>query len=300
MNDDIKQKTLTITILGMPNAGKSTLLNKLVGQKISIVTPKVQTTRSTITGILTCGLTQLVFIDTPGVFQPRKSLEKAMVRCAWSSVAGADLILLIIDVTKKLDDKVLLIIERLVLRKLKFFIILNKIDYKKNLKSLYINNIQKMSLNTNILETSAQKGTGVKELLDQMLAIAPTRPWMYNKEDITTVSTKFMTQEITREQLFLTLHEELPYNITVETEKWESLNDNSIKIHQVIIVNKVNHKTIILGKAGTKIKTISQNARIAIQETFGFKVHLFLFVKIKPGWDQDPTFYENIGLKFVK
>lgn len=297
---DKQQKTMVVSILGMPNSGKSTLLNRLIGQKISIVTPKVQTTRSAITGIVTYNLTQLIFIDTPGIFKPKKTLEKAMVRCAWTSIVGADIALLIIDITKKLNEQIQIILTRLISQKIKFCIILNKIDIGVNNLTQLMNDLKQLSINAKIIAISALNGNGVQELLQYISTIAPIRPWLYDEDDITTVSMKFLAQEITREQLFLALHQELPYNITVEHERWEQLNDGSVKIYQAIVANKDNYKAIILGKAGSRIKSIGQKARFAMQKILNLKVCLILFVKIRPSWDQEYSFYEKMGLKLIK
>ncbi|KJV55586.1 GTP-binding protein Era [Orientia chuto str. Dubai] len=297
-NKTAQQKTIVVSILGMPNSGKSTLLNRLIGHKISIVTPKVQTTRSAITGIVTYNFTQLIFIDTPGIFQPKKTLEKAMVRCAWTSIVGADLALLMIDITKKLNEQIQIILTRLISQKIKFCIILNKIDVGVSNLTQLKNDLKRF--NVKIIVISALNGDGVQNLLQYIVDIAPIKPWLYDEDNITTASMKFLAQEITREQLFLALHQELPYNITVEHERWEQLKDGSVKIFQAIVANKSNYKAIILGKAGSKISIIGQKARLAMQKAFSLKICLILFVKIRPSWDQEYTFYENMGLKLIK
>lgn len=285
------KKTAVISIIGKPNAGKSTLLNRLIGQKISIVTPKVQTTRSIITGIITSGDTQLICIDTPGIFEPKKNLEKAMVRAAWSSIISADFVLLILDAREELDAMQKKILERLEENQVKLIVLWNKIDLV-NARAIEDIHILDSCLrgNDNHIHTfqiSAQNGDGVDKLMMFLTRNAPKGPWLYAEDDITTLPMRFLASEITREQLFLELDQELPYNLTVATETWEDFKNGSVKIRQVIIVSRASHKTIILGKNGSMIKMIGQKAREHIKECLGFEVHLFLFVKVRDNWDVD-------------
>ncbi len=293
------QKTITICIIGKPNAGKSSLLNKLIGQKISIVTNKVQTTRSIITGIVTIKDTQLIILDTPGIFEPKKQLEKAMVRCAWSSLHGVDIVLLIIDSTKPIDQFTLQILKKLQNLKINLIFLLNKIDIPSKYIEEIENIIRSQFIDANIFKISVLNGENINNLLSYIQSQAKRSPWLYEEDDVTNLPMRFLAAEITREQLFLNLHQELPYNLTVQTEMWQENNDKSIKIHQVIVVSKNSYKTIILGKNGCKIKEIGSKARIEMQLAFDCKIHLFLFVKVRELWENDPHSYSHMRLQQV-
>ncbi|WP_341758811.1 GTPase Era [Candidatus Tisiphia endosymbiont of Ditula angustiorana] len=293
------QKTITLCIIGKPNAGKSSLLNKLIGQKISIVTNKVQTTRSIITGIVTIKDTQLIILDTPGIFEPKKQLEKAMVRCAWSSLHGVDLVLLIIDSTKPIDQFTLQILKKLQNLKINLIFLLNKIDIPSKYIEEIENIIRSQFLDANIFKISVLNGENINNLLSYIQSQAGLSSWLYEEDDVTNLPMRFLAAEITREQLFLNLHQELPYNLTVQTEMWQENNDKSIKIHQVIVVSKNSYKTIILGKNGCKIKEIGSKARIEMQLAFDCKIHLFLFVKVREFWENDPHSYSHMRLQQV-
>lgn len=293
------QKTITICIIGKPNAGKSSLLNKLIGQKISIVTNKVQTTRSIITGIVTIKDTQLIILDTPGIFEPKKQLEKAMVRCAWSSLHGVDLVLLIIDSTKPIDQFTLQILKKLQNLKINLMFLLNKIDIPSKYIEEIENIIRSQFIDANIFKISVLNGENINNLLNYIQSQAKLSPWLYEEDDVTNLPMRFLAAEITREQLFLNLHQELPYNLTVQTEMWQENNDKSIKIHQVIVVSKNSYKIIILGKNGCKIKEIGSKARIEMQIAFDCKIHLFLFVKVRELWENDPHSYSHMRLQQV-
>ncbi|WP_425360586.1 MULTISPECIES: GTPase Era [unclassified Candidatus Tisiphia] len=294
---EIFQKTISISIIGKPNAGKSSLLNKLIGQKISIVTPKVQTTRSIITGIVTIKDTQLIILDTPGIFEPKKQLEKAMVRCAWSSLHGVDLVLLIIDSTKPIDQFTLQILKKLQTLKINLIFLLNKIDIPSEYLEEIENTLNSQFVDSYILKLSVLSGKNVNKLLNYIQSHAKESPWLYEEDDVTNLPMRFLAAEITREQLFLNLHQELPYNLTVQTEMWQENNDKSIKIHQVIVVSRDSYKTIILGKNGCKIKEIGSKARIEMQISFDCKIHLFLFVKVRELWQDDPNSYSHMRLQ---
>ncbi|WP_341747351.1 GTPase Era [Candidatus Tisiphia endosymbiont of Dascillus cervinus] len=293
------QKTISLCIIGKPNAGKSSLLNKLIGQKISIVTNKVQTTRSIITGIVTIKDTQLIILDTPGIFEPKKQLEKAMVRCAWSSLYGVDLVLLIIDSTKPIDQFTLQILKKLQTLKINLIFLLNKIDNPSEYLEEIENTLKSQFIDNYILKTSVLSGKNINKLLNYIQSQAKESPWLYEEDDVTNLPMRFLAAEITREQLFLNLHQELPYNLTVQTEMWQENNDKSIKIHQVIVVSKNSYKTIILGNNGCKIKEIGSKARIEMQLAFDCKIHLFLFVKVRELWENDPHSYRYMRLKQV-
>lgn len=293
-----RQKFSQITIIGRPNAGKSTLLNKFIGQKIAIVTPKVQTTRSSISGIVTKEDTQLVFVDTPGIFSANTKLERAMVRCAWSHVTGADEVIFLIDSCKEFDDQSKDIAKKLSQKGINPIFVVNKIDKKKSDAEKVIGVIKEIYEEAKIFSISALKGENIDELENYLISRAANRPWLYEEDDITNISTKFLASEITREQLFLQMQEELPYKLTVEAEAFENLEDGSIKINQVIIVSRKNYKAMILGNKGARIKNIGTKARQELSKVLGVKVHLFLFVKVREDWDNKPASFEYMGLKW--
>ncbi|HJD64946.1 MAG TPA: GTPase Era [Rickettsia endosymbiont of Diachasma alloeum] len=292
----IKQKTVSVCIIGRPNSGKSTLLNRIIGEKLSIVTPKVQTTRSIITGIITLKDTQIILYDTPGIFEPKGTLEKAMVRCAWSSLHSADIVMLIIDSLKPLDNITHDILNKLRSLNVVPVFLLNKID----VESKYIDDT-KAFLTENypdslLFPISAISGENVDKLLEYIISKAKIAPWLYEEDDITDLPMRFIAAEITREQLFLGLQQELPYKLTVQTEKWEELKDKSVKINQVIVVSRESYKIIILGKNGSKIKELGAKSRMQMQQFFGFPVHLFLFVKVRELWEDNPDFYQHMKI----
>lgn len=300
MIEQNKLKSLSVCIVGKPNAGKSTLMNLLIGQKLSIVTPKVQTTRSIITGIITIDDTQIILFDTPGIFEPKKKLEKAMVRCAWSSLSSADIITLIIDSTVALDDMMETIIKRLSAVGKPIVFLMNKIDTQSK---HYMDNmlfIEKIQPSARIFNISALKNKNVDSFLTYLKDSAKNDGWMYEKDDMTNLSSRFLATEITREQLFLQLHQEIPYYLTVEHESWKEQEDGSIKVGQVIIVGREIHKNMVIGKKGARIKEIGTKARENIQELIGAKIHLFLFVKVKENWENDLEILHNMGLSFSK
>jgi len=288
------KKTLSVCIVGKPNAGKSTLLNHIIGEKISIVTPKVQTTRSIITGIVTFEDVQLVLFDTPGIFEPKKKLEKAMVRCAWSSLGSADMIVLIIDGSMKIDDGIKDIIYRISESGKPITFLLNKIDIKTKYAVENISFLQKIAPKARIFNVSALKGKNVNDFLEYLKQSAHSSGWGYDADDITNLPSRFLAAEITREQLFLKLEQELPYNLTVESESWEEQEGGSVKVNQAIIVSRENYKNMIIGKKGSKIKEIGTQARINIEKLLGQKVHLFLFVKVRKNWEDNPEFYHTM------
>ncbi len=292
------RRSLSVCIVGKPNAGKSTLLNRIIGQKLSIVTPKVQTTRSIITGIVTLDDVQLVLFDTPGIFEPKRRLEKAMVRCAWSSLSSADMIVLIIDSSSKLDDIMQEIIKIISSVGKKIVILMNKIDLQSK---YYMDNMSfaaQIAPLAKIFNISALDGNGVDSFLAFLKENATDSGWMYEEDDITNLPARFLASEITREQLFLQLHQELPYNLTVECESWQEQKNGSVKVNQVIIVGRDIHKNMIIGKHGSRIKEIGSIARVNIEELLGIKIHLFLFVKVRENWEDNPELYHNMGLKY--
>jgi GTP-binding protein Era len=293
------QKLVSISIIGKPNAGKSSLLNQMIGQKISIVTPKVQTTRSIITGIVTIKDTQVIIFDTPGIFEASKGLERAMVRCAWSSLHNANIVMMIIDSTRDFDKQNIDILIKLKDLKINPVFLLNKIDLNSKYSLTINNHIETYFKDAKIFQISALSGKNVDNLIEYVCSKAKKAPWLYEEDDMTNLPMRFLAAEITREQLFLNLHEELPYNLTVQTESWQENANKSVKVNQVIIVTRENYKAIILGKNGSKIKEIGTKARFDMEKFFGVKIHLFLFIKIRD-WEKSPEFYHYMGLKYEK
>lgn len=290
-----------VTLIGAPNAGKSTLLNQLVGAKIAIVSPKVQTTRARVTAIAIEGDTQIVFVDTPGIFAPSRRLEKAMVNAAWDGTQDADQVALLVDAVKGITKDVERIIEGLQKSGQRAHIILNKIDAIKRDKLLGLT--QKLTdrgLFDKIFMVSALTGDGVPELRAELAKEMPEGPWLYPEDQLALAPMRHLAAEITREKLFLRMNQELPYSLTVETESWEDREDGSVKINQVIFVSRENHKPMILGKGGQTIKKIGAMAREELEESLGQRVHLFLFVKVREKWIDDPERYREMGLDFPK
>jgi GTP-binding protein Era len=289
------QKFATIALIGAPNAGKSTLTNQLVEQKISIVSAKVQTTRNSIKAILTEDQTQLVFVDTPGIFIPKKEriLERMIVRNAWQAIKECDFICLIIDSTKGFAPNIVGILADLEKHKIRPIVILNKIDLISKPKLLAIvDEFSKRNL-TDIFFTSAKVGQGTDKLKFFLLSLAPNAPWQFNEDDISDASMKYLASEITREKIFLNLQQDLPYSIKVETEQWQDFKNGDIKIKQKIVVLKESQKMIVLGKRGEMIKNIGQKSREDIEKLTGSRVHLFLFVKVDQKWLGDADIYQQ-------
>lgn len=288
-----------VAVLGAPNAGKSTLVNRLVGTKVSIVSPKVQTTRTRVLGILIEGPAQMIFVDTPGIFQPKRRLERAMVSAAWSGAADADLVLVIVDAHRGFDEDSLAIIERLRDTKRRAILVLNKIDLVKRDTLLGLTAVLNEALPfERTFMISAEKGDGVADLLDYFSKNMPAGPWMFPEDQISDLPQRMLAAEITREKVFLQLHQELPYAITVETEKWEERDDGSARIDQVIYVQRDSQKAIVLGKGGRQIKSIGAAARVELTELLERPVHLFLYVKVRENWLDDRERYREMGLEW--
>jgi len=301
LSGDTPTKCGYITLIGAPNAGKSTLLNHLVGAKIAIVSPKVQTTRARVTAIAIEDQTQMIFVDTPGIFTPSRRLEKAMVNAAWDGAKDADQIALLIDAVKGITKDVENIIDGLEKSGQKAHVILNKIDLIKRDRLLGLT--QKLSTHDifdKIFMISALTGDGVPELRAELAKELPDGPWLYPEDQLALAPMRTLAAEITREKLFLRMNQELPYSLTVETENWEERKDGSVKIDQVIYVSRENHKPMILGKGGQTIKKIGGMAREELEESLGQRVHLFLFVKVREKWIDDPERYREMGLEFPK
>ncbi|MBL8907387.1 MAG: GTPase Era [Rhizobiales bacterium] len=284
-------------IIGAPNAGKSTLVNQLAGSKVSIVSRKAQTTRARIRAITVEGNTQIVFVDTPGIFAPRRKLDTAMVANAWSGAGEADAVLLIVDARKGLDDEVRTIIAGLGDAHLKPALVLNKIDAISRDKLLPLTEaLTALYAFPRVFMVSAINGDGVAELKSYIAAQMPEGPWLYPGDQTADIQLRFLASEITREKLYERLHDELPYASTVETESWEERRDGSVRIGQVIFVERDSQKMIVLGKGGQTIKQIGQLARTELEALFERKVHLFLFVKVRENWAEDPERLRNMGL----
>lgn len=290
-----------VTLAGAPNAGKSTLLNQLVGAKVSIVSPKVQTTRARVTGIALHRNAQIVFVDTPGIFQPKRRLEKAMVDAAWGGVEEGDMTVLLIDANRGITENVERILDGLDRQKGAVWVALNKIDLLKKDELLglaaALGEREKIE---RIFMLSALNGDGVADLMDALVEQMPEGPWLYPEDQISEMPNRLLAAEIMREKLFLRLHQELPYALTVETEAWEEKKDGSVKISQIIYVTRDSHKAIVLGKGGKSIRQIGQMAREELTELLERPVHLFTFVKVREKWLDDPARYREMGLDFPK
>lgn len=289
-----------VTLIGVPNAGKSTLLNTLVGAKVSIVTHKVQTTRALVRGIAMEGKAQIVFMDTPGIFAPKRRLDRAMVTTAWGGAQDADRVGVLIDAQKGLGDEVRTLLEKLKEVRHPVFLILNKIDLIKRDKLLALaQEANGLYAFENTFMVSAATGSGVEDLKAWLAGQMPESPWHYPEDQLSDLPLRMLAAEITREKLFLRLHDELPYSSTVETEKWEmGKGGQSARVEQVIYVERESQKSIVLGKGGATIKAISMAARKDIAEAAEMPIHLFLFVKVRENWASDPERYREIGLPF--
>lgn len=298
-NKKTETKAGFVAILGAPNAGKSTLLNQILGEKLSIVTHKAQTTRIRVLGLLTEGDTQIGLIDTPGIFKPKSRLEKAMVQAAWDSLEGVDLVLMLVDAcSRQPDQKVDDLIEALAKRKIKATLVLNKVDKIKVEKLLPLSErMASTGLFDEIFMVSALTGDGVPELKKHLLEKMPKGVWHYPEDQLTDLSERLLAAEITREQMFLQLHDELPYTASVVPEAWETRKDGSAMIRQTILVTKPSHRAMVLGKNGSRIKEIGQAARAEMIAQFGHTVHLFLDVKADERWQERSEFYRLFGLE---
>jgi GTP-binding protein Era len=290
-----------VALVGAPNVGKSTLVNQLVGSKVSIVTPKVQTTRSQVRGIAMHGEAQVVFVDTPGIFAPRRRLDRAMVQAAWNGAGDADLVAVLIDARKGLDEEARTIIDRLADQGHKKVCIINKIDLvpKESLLAL-ADAVNQAAQFERIFMISATKGDGIGDVLRYFAAAVPAGPHHYPADEISDLPERLMAAEVTREKLYLRLHEELPYQSTVETDSWKELRDGSVRIEQSIFVERETQRKIVLGEGGRMIKAISMDARKELVVALDRKVHLFLHVKVREDWENDPERYRAAGLEFPK
>ncbi|MCV6575609.1 MAG: GTPase Era [Cohaesibacter sp.] len=288
-----------VALIGAPNAGKSTLVNQIVGTKVSIVTHKVQTTRSLIRGIALKGDDQVIFVDTPGIFAPKRRLDRAMVDTAWGGAKDADLVAVLVDARKGVTEQVERILEGVDRIRQPKVLILNKIDLVKRDSLLALAaKVNEIAQFDQTFMVSALNGDHTDDILDYFAGQMPKGPWLYPEDMISDLPMRQLAAEITREKVFLRLHEELPYASTVETEKWEQKPDGSVRIEQVIYVERDSQKMIVLGKGGRSIKAISMAAREELSELVEAKVHLFLFVKVRERWVDDPERYREMGLDF--
>ncbi|MFC7050279.1 GTPase Era [Emcibacter nanhaiensis] len=290
-----------VALIGAPNAGKSTLLNALVGSKIAIVTHKVQTTRTRILGVAIDGPNQMIFLDTPGIFQPKKRMERAMVAAAWEGAHDADIIVLLVDASRGIDEDTRRIAGDLKEKKRKVILALNKVDGMKRETLLpLIQEMNEIGEFTDTLLISALRGDGLDELKAKIAEYLPKGIWLYPEDQLTDITERMLAAEITREKFFLRLHDELPYSATIETEQWKNLKDGSVRIEQVIYVERESQKKIVIGKGGAILKEIGKQAREELEEILDRRVHLFLFVKVRKDWTEDRERYRNMGLDWVK
>ncbi|MGD8354434.1 MAG: GTPase Era [Methyloceanibacter sp.] len=290
-----------VALIGAPNSGKSTLTNSLVGTKVSIVTHKAQTTRGPVRGIVLAGDAQVILVDTPGIFQPRRRLDRAMAQAAWERAGDADLVALVVDAARGLDDKLEPIVKQLPEINRPVVAVLNKVDLVKKpaLLSLTSELLAQRTFDE-IFMVSALTGDGVDDLRAYLASTVPNGPWLFPDDQLTDASLRQTAAEITREKLFLRLHEELPYALTVETTEWKVLKDQSVRIEQTIFVERESQRRIVLGSKGQMIKEIGQASREEISEIAGVPVHLLLFVKVRERWGEDPERFREMGLDYPK
>ena len=289
-----------VAIVGAPNAGKSTLVNALVGQKVAIVSPKAQTTRVRLMGVAIEGDAQILLVDTPGIFEPRRRLDRAMVAAAWTGATDADLIALVIDAKAGINARLDALIEGLAERREARIVILNKVDVtpKEKLLELAVR-LNEALAPEEIFMVSASTGDGIAALKTSLAARVPAGPWHFPEDQVSDATDRMLAAEVTREQLYLQLHAELPYASAVETEKYEERKDGSVAIHQQILVGRDTQRAIVLGKGGARLKEIGSRARAELATLLDRKVHLFLHVKVKPDWEEDRGLYRDIGLDWV-
>ena len=288
-----------IAVIGAPNVGKSTLTNRLVGAKVSIVTTKVQTTRSRVIGVAASGPAQLVYVDTPGIFAPRRRLDRAMVAAAWGGAADADVVMMLVDAKKGQDTDTIRILAGLDAPGRVTVLVLNKIDLvpRPRLLSLAAAVAARRRFDDTFM-ISALSGDGVDDLIGHLARTVPEAPWLYPRDQLSDMNERLFTAEITREKLFEQLHEELPYALTVETEEWESFADGSLRIAQTVYVERDSQKAIVLGRGGARVRAVRERAMAEMAEILGRRVHLFLFVKVRRKWGEDPERYRAWGLDY--
>jgi GTPase len=290
-----------VAVVGAPNAGKSTLVNALVGQKVAIVSPKAQTTRTRLMGIAIEGEAQILLLDTPGIFTPKRRLDRAMVAAAWGGAQDADLVLLVIDAKTGFSGRIEAMLDTLAARREPKWLVLNKVDVtpKEELLTLTTRLSERLPFE-HIFMVSATTGDGVPDLKRALAERMPDGPWHFPEDQVSDATDRMLAAEVTREQLYHQLHAELPYASAVETERYEERKDGSVAIHQQILVGRDTQKAIVLGRRGERIKSIGAAAREELAQLLGRKVHLFLHVKVKPDWEEDRSLYRDIGLDWVE
>jgi len=288
-----------VALIGAPNAGKSTLLNQLVGRKLAIVTPKVQTTRTRLLGIAIVGEAQLILVDTPGIFEPRRRLDRAMVAAAWAGSADADETVLLVDAARPADPDTRRIIDRLAASRRRAILALNKVDLVRRDSLLGVaDTLFRAGCFERVFMISGLTGDGVEDLKQHLASAMPPGPWLFPEDQLSDAPERWLAAEVTREQVFLQLHDELPYSAAVETEAWQERADGSVRIDQVIYVRRAGQKAIVLGDKGARIKAIGSRARAELAGMLGRPVHLFLFVKVRENWIEDPERYAALGLDY--
>jgi GTP-binding protein Era len=288
-----------VALIGAPNAGKSTLLNQLVGRKLAIVTPKVQTTRSRLLGIAILGPAQLIFVDTPGIFAPRRRLDRAMVAAAWAGTADADQTVLLVDAARPAEPDTRHIVDRLAARGRPVILALNKIDLVRRDRLLgTADTLFGAGCFERVFMISGLTGDGVDDLKRHLASVVPPGPWLFPEDQLSDAPERWLAAEVTREQVFLQLHDELPYSAAVETEAWEERADGSARIDQVIYVRRPGQRAIVLGDKGSRIKAIGARARAELEAMLDRRIHLFLFVKVRDNWIEDPERYAALGLDY--
>jgi GTP-binding protein Era len=288
-----------VAVLGIPNVGKSTLLNQLVGSKVSITSPKIQTTRRRVLGITIQDMTQIIFIDTPGFFEPQKRLQRAMIRAAWRAKKEGDILMVVGDATHKHHDKTIDLLNKLDFTNQPIVLVINKIDLVTKEELLpQIKALTDGYAFKQIFLVSALNGDGCQDILEYLAQNLPSGPWLYPPDQLTDLPMRLLAAEITREQIYHFLHHELPYAVHVETENWEAFKDESIKISQVVHVERDSQKAIVLGRRGHMIKQIGERARRELMQLMNREVHLKLYVKVSKNWSENPEFYQDIGLDF--
>ena len=298
---ETQQRCGLVAVVGAPNAGKSTLVNALVGQKVAIVSPKAQTTRTRLMGIAIEGEAQVMLVDTPGIFEPRRRLDRAMVQAAWGGATDADLIALIVDAKAGLGPKVMDIVAALKDRPEPKLLVLNKVDISAKDKLLvHAQRLTDAMAFEAVYMVSAQTGDGVADLKQALAERMPEGPWHFPEDQVSDITDRMLAAEVTREQLYLQLHAELPYASAVETEAYKEREDGSVEIHQQILVARPTQRAIVLGKGGAQIKTIGERARAELARLLDRRVHLYLHVKVKENWDEDRSVYRDIGLDWVE
>ena len=301
MTENNSQHCGVVAVIGAPNAGKSTLVNQLVGQKVAITSPKAQTTRARMLGIALQDDVQIILVDTPGIFAPRRKLDRAMVTAAWEGAEAADAILLLVDPIKQRRHELEPLIEALEKRPERKILVINKVDAAKKEDLLVL--AQELSGRLKFSEVffvSALTGDGVQDMKTALAELMPEGPWHYPEDQVSDASQRLLAAEVTREQLYRQLHEELPYDSAVRPESYQTRPDGSVEIHQQIVVGRESQRPIVLGKGGSRIKAIGEAARKELSEMLGVKVHLFLHVKVSEKWDEDKEIFEEIGLDWVR